>query len=125
MKQKQGSLLVQALLNISIFGVFSLFAIQSIQVLGKPIGINHLKREYVQLQLDYLAALHHGAHVNEDHVCFSRSICLVINNQRLILTPGYQILLEDIIEFHIIDHQTTIQLKLKKMNQWISYDIKK
>lgn len=125
MINKQGSLLIQTLINLMIFAMFMTITFQSIFILSKPITINHLKYEYLQLQLYYLASLYNGAILHQDQICFKAEHCLKINNHRLILTPGYQILLENISSYIILDLDDAIQLKILHMDEWSVFNVKK
>lgn len=125
MINKRGSILAQTLVNLMIFAMFMHISFQSIVVLSKPVTINHLKYEYLQLQLQYLASLYNGVELNNGLICFKENHCLEINNHRLILTPGYQILLENIQSFTLIDLDDSIQLKVFHLNEWIVFDVRK
>lgn len=98
---------------------------QSIVVLSKPISINHLKYEYIQLQLQYIASLYNGASVINGVVCFKEDYCLEVNNHRLIFTPGYQILLESIESYILMELEGSIQLKVLHLNEWVIFDVRK
>lgn len=125
MINKQGSLLIQTLINLMIFAMFMTITFQSIFILSKPITINHLKYEYLQLQLHYLATLYNGAILQQDQICFKDEHCLKINNHRLILTPGYQVLLENIASYIILDTEESIQLKILHRDEWNVFYVKK
>jgi hypothetical protein len=122
---KNGSILIQTLINLMIFAMFMHITFHSMFVLSNPITINHLKYEYLQLQLQYLAALHNGAVVINDEVCFKDNHCLVMKDHRLILTPGYQILLEHIDSFVFFDLNDSIQLKMFQLNEWVVFNVRK
>jgi len=125
MINRKGSILAQTLINLIIFALFMHIAFQSIYYLSKPITIQHLKYEYLQLQLDYLASLYDGAILINESVCFREDRCLVFNHHRLILTTGYQILMENIQSYEIIDVQDFIQIRVNHLNKWVIFDVKK
>jgi hypothetical protein len=117
-------MIIQTLVNLVIFSFFMIFSFQAIQVISTPLDIESLKYEYLQLQIDTLSSYYMGANIIEDQLCFTQDICLIINNERLILTPGHQILLEDIQEFKLVQEDTEIILKILKKNQWQSIYVK-
>jgi hypothetical protein len=121
----KGSILAQTLINLVIFALFMHVTFQSIYYLSKPVSIQHLKYDYLQLQLDYLASLYDGAKLINESVCFKEDRCLEFNHHRLILTTGYQILMEDIKSYEIIDHQDSIRIKVNHLNKWVIFDVKK
>lgn len=99
-------LLMQSLLNLLIYAMFMSLTFQSILVFSQPLSIDDLKHEYMQLQIDHLSSRYQGASINMDKVCFTTSQCIVSNNHRLILTPGYQILMENISNVEVKEHDT-------------------
>lgn len=125
MNNRNGSIVAQTLINLVIFAMFMHIAFLSMQRLSKPLTIHHLKYAYIQLQLDYLSSLYHGVALNNDEVCFKEDYCLKYNHQRLILTPGYQILFENIQAYETIDLEEFIRIKVLHLDQWVEFDVKK
>lgn len=112
MGKQSGSILMQTLLNLFIYSFFLIVVIQGIRVLSKPFNLDDFKVAYVQMQLDYLSALYQGAY-QDDNVCFTHDICLQYRNHRVILTPGHQIMLENIEDFTIIKQEQKIFMTFK------------
>ncbi len=125
MSHKQGSILIQTLINLIIFAMFMHISFQSIVILSKPISINHLKYEYIELQLQYIASLYNGASIINGVLCFNEDHCLEVNNHRLILTPGYQILLENIESYIFNEQEESFQLKVLHLNEWVIFNVRK
>jgi hypothetical protein len=125
MINKKGSILIQTLINLMIFSMFMTLSFQSIFVLSKPISIHHLKYDYLQLQLQYLAALHNGVIVVNDKMCFKDDHCIEMQGHRLILTPGHQILLENIEAYVLHDLNDLVQLKVVHLNEWVVFYVRK
>jgi hypothetical protein len=110
--------IIQTLLNLIIFSFFITFSFQAIQTVSKPISIDKLKIEYLQLQIDTLNTYYSGAEIIDNQVCFTDTICITQNNQRLVLTPGYQILIEGIQTFVINKDKEMIIISFSVKNKW-------
>jgi hypothetical protein len=111
-------MLIQTFLNIIIFAFFMNFSFQAMKVVSQPISIDPLKYDYLQLQFDTLSTYYRGAHIQDNGVCFNSTICIVHHQQRLILTPGYQILLENLQDFNLTQNEDLIIINLKINEQW-------
>jgi hypothetical protein len=125
MINRKGSIVAQTLVNLVIFALFMHTSFQSIYYLSRPVTIQHLKYEYLQLQLDYLASLYNGIKLINENVCFKENHCLEFNHHRLVLTTGYQILMEDVQSYTIIDLQDSIIIRINHLNKWVIFDVKK
>lgn len=120
-------ILIQSLLNLFIYAVFMTFSFQSLIMLSQPITIADLKHEYVQLQLDHLSSRYQGVILSNNSVCFKPSLCIEMNHDRLVLTPGYQILIENVnaieikerewIEIHFEHHRVPRIWRIKQKTQ--------
>lgn len=112
MGKQSGSILIQTLVNLLIYTFFLIVSVQAMHVLSQPFNIDEYKVAYVQLQLDYLSELYQGVD-QSDYLCFTHEICIKYTNQRLILTPGHQILLENIDDFYFFNHDQKIIMSFK------------
>lgn len=122
---RKGSIVAQTLINLVIFAMFMHIAFQSIYSLSKPITINHLKYEYLQLQLDYLSSLYDGIETDDDRICFKENHCLEYNHNRLVLTPGYQILMENVQSYEILELDNSMQIRLLHFDKKVVINVKK
>ncbi len=112
MGNQSGSILIQALVNLLIYSFFLVVSVQGMRVLSQPFRLDEYKVAYVQLQLDYLSELYQGVEFG-DRMCFVHDLCLEYRHQRIIFTPGHQILLENIEQFTVIDQDQRIIMSFK------------
>jgi len=118
-------MLLQTLFNIIIFAFFMSFSFQAMRVVTQPISLDPLKHDYLQLQFDTLSTYYRGAHIHDHEVCFTSSICIVYHQHRLILTPGYQILLENLQDLNLSQNEDLIMIHFKINEQWYSFYVQK
>jgi hypothetical protein len=117
-------MIIQALLNLVIFSIFMSFSFQAIQVINRPYDIDSLKLEYLQLQIDTLSSYYQGGSVINENICFNESSCIIFKNERIILTPGHQILIENVKEVYITKDEQNIIMNFLKNNQWVIIYVK-
>lgn len=117
-------MIIQTLVNLVIFAFFMVFSFQAMHVISTPMSIEPLKLEYLQLQIDTLSTYYIGAYILEDQVCFTHEICLSFKNERLILVPGHQILLENIQEYYVTQEGEFILLNFQIKDQWNKLHVK-
>ncbi|MBV1709027.1 MAG: hypothetical protein KMY54_04145 [Erysipelothrix sp.] len=98
----RGFILIEALISLFAYSFF-LIMLSSITfaLLNMPKSIFLTQLDVFELQLNQLLHQSYNFKQKDDHFCFTldiRDFCIVFENERLVKTPGYEILIDNISE---------------------------
>lgn len=112
---KKGFILVEALVSLLAYS-FLLMMLSSITfaLLNMPKLIFLSQLDVFELQLSQLIHRSYNVDIEEDQLCFTldtRDFCLVFDNDRLVKTPGYEILIDNVsgIRWDLYESELTLR----------------
>jgi hypothetical protein len=127
---KKGFILVEALVSLLVYGFF-LMMLSSITfaLLNMPKSVFLSQLDVFELQLSQLIHRSYNLEIKDDQLCFAldtRDFCLVFDNDKLVKTPGYEILIDNVsgIRWDLNESELTLRGFYSDKSFTFVFDIK-